>query len=298
MALPDPPLIFLVFELRRWPGYQKCSKMFKVFDFFGFEWIWQALKAKNPYCLEKLFSKNAILLIFGQFWGKFVACSTDQNQFCFHFLNSPKPGEHFSYPHDVSSTPRSRAMRAWKIKILEKKLYFFKILKKNVFSKFFFLLSPFPDPPLIFLVFELRKWPGYQKCSKMFKVFEFFGFESKVLFYKRLWLLAWKKNFKKMRFFRFLSQISNMFWTSELLVFPLFGFPEVRRALFIPSWCFWVLEAPWGYEKCSPYFGESKKRENKQFWCPQHARNLTQKWSKIEKIVFFWKLFFQANSCF
>jgi hypothetical protein len=38
---------------------------------------------------------------------------------------------------------------------------------------------PRPPPPLNFLVFELRKSPGYQKCLKMFKVFEFFGFESK-----------------------------------------------------------------------------------------------------------------------
>ena len=68
---------------------------------------------------------------------------------------------------------------------------------------YFIFAPPPPDPPLIFLVFELRKWPGYQKCSKMFKVFEFFGFESKFSFCKRLglkWLLTWKKNSKKMRF--------------------------------------------------------------------------------------------------
>jgi hypothetical protein len=33
--------------------------------------------------------------------------------------------------------------------------------------------------------------------------------------------------------------------------------------------------------------GNPKKKENEQFLCPTHATNLTQKWSKIEKIAFF-----------
>ena len=55
-----------------------------------------------------------------------------------------------------------------------------------------------------------------------------------------------------------------------------------------------VLEAPWGYEKCSPSSEESKKSQNEWSWCSEHTRNLTQKWSKIEKIAFFWKIFFQV----
>ena len=75
------------------------------------------------------------------------------------------------------------------------------------------LVSP-PDFPLTFLVFELLKWPGYQKCSKMFKVFEFFGFESNFSFCKRLGLnmtIDLKKNSKKMQFFRFLTIFESNF---------------------------------------------------------------------------------------
>ena len=32
------------------------------------------------------------------------------------------------------------------------------------------LSPPCTPPPLTFLVFELRRWPGYQSCSKVFKV--------------------------------------------------------------------------------------------------------------------------------
>ena len=63
---------------------------------------------------------------------------------------------------------------------------------RNLFSKYFTITvcdnkqlhllqfcTPPPPPytPLIFWVFELWKWPGYQNCSKMFKLFEFFCFE-------------------------------------------------------------------------------------------------------------------------
>ena len=44
--------------------------------------------------------------------------------------------------------------------------------------------------------------------------------------------------------------------------------------------------------------GNPKKKENEQFLCPTHATNLTQKWSKIEKIAFFWNFFFEPIAVF
>ena len=112
-------------------------------------------------------------------------------------------------------------------------------------TEFLSFWSPPPDPPLIFSVFELRRWPEYQKCSKMFKVFAFFGFESKFLFCKRLWLktaIGSKKKFQKNAIF----SIFDHFWVKFVACVGhkncsfsfFFGFPEVRTAFFIPSWCF------------------------------------------------------------
>ena len=48
-----------------------------------------------------------------------------------------------------------------------------------------------------------------------------------------------------------------------------------------------VLEAPWGYEKCSPSSEESKKRQMELSWCSEHTRNLTQKSKKSHFCGFF-----------
>ena len=53
---------------------------------------------------------------------------------------------------------------------------------------------------LIFLVFEVRKWPGYEKCSEMFKRFDFFGSTTKFCILRALIVFKdfiWKKNSKK-----------------------------------------------------------------------------------------------------
>ena len=137
---PDLPLIFLVFELRKWSVHQKCSKMFKVFEFFGFESKFsfcKALRAKMTIDLKKKFQINAI---FDHFWVKFLVCSEHHKYLFCCFLYSLDSGEHFSYPHGASSTPRSKAMRAWKMKILRKK-FFFKFKKKNFFSQNFHFSS-------------------------------------------------------------------------------------------------------------------------------------------------------------
>ena len=91
--------------------------------------------------LKKKFQKNAI---FDHFWVKFLACSENHNHSFFLFFDFPEDGEHFSYPHGASSTPRSKAMRAWKMKILRKKFFFQIFSKKSKISKFFsFFLNVF-----------------------------------------------------------------------------------------------------------------------------------------------------------
>ena len=55
-------------------------------------------------------------------------------------------------------------------------------------------------PPLIFLVFELRRWPGYQKCSKLHAFFIFFGPKVKLCILQALTAFedfTWKKNIPK-----------------------------------------------------------------------------------------------------
>jgi hypothetical protein len=80
------------------------------------------------------------------------------------FLDFLKYGQHFSYPHGASSTK-------WKI---WEKFFFFQIFsKKSKISKFFsFFLHVFLFTKAMVVV-ELRKWPGYQKCLKIFKVLNF-----------------------------------------------------------------------------------------------------------------------------
>ena len=65
------------------------------------------------------------------------------------------------------------------------------------------------------IVVELRRWPGYQNCSKIFKVFDFLGLELKFSFCKRLRLkmaIGLKTNLKKMLIFRFLTIFESEFW--------------------------------------------------------------------------------------
>ena len=73
---PDPSLFFFVFELQRWLGYQKCSKAFRVFDFFGSIakfCILQALTAFKDFAWKKNFEKKAKFSIFTKFWAQFKA---------------------------------------------------------------------------------------------------------------------------------------------------------------------------------------------------------------------------------
>ena len=61
---------------------------------------------------------------------------------------------------------------------------------------------------LIFLVFEVRKWPGYEKCSEMFKRFDFFGSTTKFCILRALIVFkdfVWKKNFEKKEKFKISS---------------------------------------------------------------------------------------------
>ena len=113
-----------------------------------------------------------------------------------------------------------------------------KLAKMSIFVTFTFLA-------LEQSFFEIWRWPGYQKCSKVFKVFEFFCFKSKFCFYKRLWLktpIGLKKKLPKKAnfhdFHRFWQWNSDMFSLSNWFVFAFFRFSKARRTFFILSWCF------------------------------------------------------------
>ena len=96
--LYPPPLTFLVFGLWRWPRYQNCSKISKVFEFFGFKskiCFYKRLWLKTPIDLKKKCQKMQFFMIFIDFYRNMFTCSGDVSDFFFLFLVFLKPGEHF-----------------------------------------------------------------------------------------------------------------------------------------------------------------------------------------------------------
>ena len=140
----SPPrllLISLVFELRRWPGYQNCSKFIKVFDYVLKFCILPALKAKIAYWLETKITKKCYFFLFLPIFVpifSWVIIPIIMSHLAFFWLFQRQENI-FSYPYDVSSTSRSKSARTWKIKI-----FFFKKFEK--FDKFKTILIPWPSP--------------------------------------------------------------------------------------------------------------------------------------------------------
>ena len=115
---PCTPLIFLVFELQKWPWYQKCFKMFKLFEFLGpiaKFCILQALTAFKDFAWKKNRKKEQKLRFSSN-------CKLNLKHFIllsfypkFNVLSSPNPGEHFWYPHDIPNSSRTSSRGVWNI---------------------------------------------------------------------------------------------------------------------------------------------------------------------------------------
>ena len=86
--------------------------------------IFQHFKVRVPYQLHLLLyvAKNRKFAFFGNILAHFKTCHAVQNGFTFLFLDAAKPGEHFSYPHDVRSMPRNGANGPPKNHIFKKKI--------------------------------------------------------------------------------------------------------------------------------------------------------------------------------
>ena len=142
--------------------------MFKDFDFFGFEWkfsFYKRLLLKWTLTWKNISKKKANFSISDHFLATFLPGYMHHNHVFFLLLDSPKIGEHFSYPHDASSTPRSKAKSTWKIKISRKKNFVFKFFpiffqKIKNFNFFSFFSHVFLFVKTEFVV-KLRRWPGY-----------------------------------------------------------------------------------------------------------------------------------------
>ena len=148
-----------------------------------------------------------------------------------------------------------------KHKFDKKRLFFFEILGLFFFFRLKVIFSPMC---LQNKTFDLR--PKNWKTLNILEHFWYLGhFHNPTRTYFFMTKKICKKKEKKMKFLIFWKKFGKkIFFFLQIFIF------QALIALLLG-----VLETSWGYEKCSPSFGESKKTKNEPLRIVKHTTNFT-----------------------